>query len=667
MALAAAESPSAILLNDAFTHADGPLVTVSSGQWLHHSPSGSATGEVQVVSGQVRLNRTDAEDVSVWLPGQPYEAFGATNILFASFTVRFTALPSAAGNYFAHFKDVGAGSGFRARVWAFSGGATPDSFRLGISSTSGSIISATNPTELVLNTDYKVVTRLVNTNSVATLWINPTSESDPSVATSEAASAVTVAAYAFRQDAGIGVMTIDDLLVGTAFGDVVPPTADTPPAVVTQPQSQSVFEGMNVTFHAATDGSAPRSYQWQFNGANLFGATNETLTLPKVTLAQAGSYVVAITNIAGWTNSQAATLTVKLAPPVGFSLLTYNTHGSAVEDWSTNSPQVQAIGRQVSYLNPDIITFQEIPFTNTYQMVDFVAAYLPGYLLATNSGTDGYIRSVIASRFPIVRSQKWLDGVSLTNFGYDGHFTRDLFEAEIIVPNFSQPVHVFTTHLKSGQAADESSRRAAEASVISNFFVTVFLPVHGSHPYVLTGDMNEDINRPPASHPQTIERLTSAATGLQLTTPVYPDTANELTFSIQSGDGLTKRYDYILPGGLLFSNNAGSQVFRSDLLPNPPPPLQTNDTVIASDHLPVMMIFYNPYAAPFQLAPIDLSNQIVTLQWDSISNRQYRVEASSTLTNWTSVANNLTATGTNLTFSTNVTDEVKFFRVFRLP
>ncbi len=659
-------SPGAILLDEAFTYPDGPLVTVSGGKWLHHSPSSSATGELQVVSGRVQLTRANNEDVSTLLPGQPYDAAGATNIFFASFTVRFTALPSAAGNYFAHFKAVEASSGFRARIWAFSGGATPGSFRLGISSSSGSAINVTNPTELALNTDYKVVTRLVNSNSVATLWIDPTSESDPSVATSEAVSAVTVAAYAFREDAGIGVMTIDALLVGTTFADVVPALPDTPPTVITQPQSQSVFEGMNVTFRAATDGSAPRKYQWQFNGTNLFAATNETLTLANVSAAQAGSYVLAVTNLAGWTNSQVATLTVKPAPPAGFSLLTYNTHGGAVEDWSTNSPQVQAIGRQVSYLNPDIITFQEIPFTNTHQMVDFVAAYLPGYALATNSGTDGYIRSVIASRFPIARSQKWLDGVSLTNFGYDGYFTRDLFEAEIVVPNFFEPLHVFTTHLKSGQAADESSRRAAEASAISNFFVTVFLPAHGSRPYVLTGDMNEDIDRPPTSRPRTIERLTSAPTGLHVTTPVNAETASEITFSIRGGSGLTKRYDYILPGGLLFSNAAGGQVFRTDLSTGPPP-LRTNDSATASDHLPVMMKFYNPYATPFRLGAINLSNQVVTLQWASISNRQYRVDVSADLNNWTPFSGNLTATGTNSTFSTNVVEHMKFFRVLRLP
>ena len=41
----------ALLLNDAFSYPDGPLVTVSGGTWVHHS--GSVTGEVAVESGRV--------------------------------------------------------------------------------------------------------------------------------------------------------------------------------------------------------------------------------------------------------------------------------------------------------------------------------------------------------------------------------------------------------------------------------------------------------------------------------------------------------------------------------------------------------------------------------------------------------------------------------------
>ena len=163
------------------------------------------------------------------------------------------------------------------------------------------------------------------------------------------------------------------------------------------------------------------AYQWQFtptsdvgvHGTNLPGAVSSNLTLAGVTFAQAGFYTVSVTNAAGSTLSDPAALSVWRAAPPAFSYLTYNVHGNGLTNWSTNMWHVQAIGRQMQYLDPDIITFNEIPVTNncTAQMADFVTAFRPGYYLVTNSMDDGFIRSVILSRYPIVASTQlaaWL-------------------------------------------------------------------------------------------------------------------------------------------------------------------------------------------------------------------------------------------------------------------
>src|SRR5436190_9533696 len=42
--------------------------------------------------------------------------------------------------------------------------------------------------------------------------------------------------------------------------------AQTPPSITTQPQSQIVAAGSNVTFSVSVSGAGPFSYQWQFNG-----------------------------------------------------------------------------------------------------------------------------------------------------------------------------------------------------------------------------------------------------------------------------------------------------------------------------------------------------------------------------------------------------------------
>jgi hypothetical protein len=76
-----------------------------------------------------------------------------------------------------------------------------------------------------------------------------------------------------------------------------------PPAFTTAPESQTIFTGATASFTAAASSAVPVSYQWQQNGTNLGGATTTSLTLASVTLADAGSYTVTASNVAGVTTS----------------------------------------------------------------------------------------------------------------------------------------------------------------------------------------------------------------------------------------------------------------------------------------------------------------------------------------------------------------------------
>jgi endonuclease/exonuclease/phosphatase family metal-dependent hydrolase len=666
-------SPAAVLLSDSFAYPDGSLVTVAPTTWLHHSPSASGTGQVNVASSQLVLDSSELEDVSAYLAGQPYSSGSTTNVFYAGFTIRFTSLPTAGGDYFAHFKDATASGNFRARIWALTSGAAANKFRLALSSTSGSVINVTNTMDLSTNTDYRIVTRLDNTTSIAKLWINPGAEGDTSVTTTETSATATVAMYAFRQSTGIGSLTVDDLVVGTTFGEVASGVPlPTPPFITTQPESQAATVGDDVTFAVNATGYPSPTYQWKFNGANIADATNSTLLLANVTTNDNGNYQVVASNWVATSNSQIATLTVVPPAPVvpTFSLLTYNVRGYGATNWTTNSLQVQAIARQLQYLQPDVITFNEIPVDYRYEMTNFVHVFLPGYQVAISSGTDGSIVSTIASRHPITRASKWLDGIDLRSFGYSNadnaldNFTRDLFEAQIAVPGFSRPVHVFTTHLKataSGEYADNAAKRAAEATAITNFFATNLFILYPYDPYTLSGDMNAS-----DTTELCIQKLISPATGLTLTNPKNPVTNSINTYPTTSANP-SSRLDYIFPSALLFSNIRTSQVFRTDKLTPVPAGLNSNDCKVASDHLPVLMVFDNPYDKPFRLLAITRSNPTVTLRWESIPGQSYRVEASTNLPAWSALADNLVATETNYTFTTNLSPVMQFFRVSRVP
>jgi len=81
------------------------------------------------------------------------------------------------------------------------------------------------------------------------------------------------------------------------------------PTITAQPTNQVVFTGSNATFNVtATTANPPIRYQWRFNGADLPGATNDSLTITNAQLVNAGDYQVVLTDAIGFTGSTPATL-----------------------------------------------------------------------------------------------------------------------------------------------------------------------------------------------------------------------------------------------------------------------------------------------------------------------------------------------------------------------
>lgn len=82
------------------------------------------------------------------------------------------------------------------------------------------------------------------------------------------------------------------------------------PLITGPPTSQTAFLGTSATLAMDVLGVEPISYQWQFNGTNLFGATNAALTLSQVDLTAAGGYSVVVSNAFGQSLSGRATLSL---------------------------------------------------------------------------------------------------------------------------------------------------------------------------------------------------------------------------------------------------------------------------------------------------------------------------------------------------------------------
>jgi hypothetical protein len=118
-----------------------------------------------------------------------------------------------------------------------------------------------------------------------------------------------------------------------------------PPVIANQPQSQTVFLGSTASFSVNANGSRPLSYQWSVNATNIAAATNATLILTNVQVAQSGNaYSVMVSNPVGSTNSSNALLMVNVQtcdPPPSGLVSWWAAEGNAVDSSGTNNGTAQ--------------------------------------------------------------------------------------------------------------------------------------------------------------------------------------------------------------------------------------------------------------------------------------------------------------------------------------
>ena len=122
------------------------------------------------------------------------------------------------------------------------------------------------------------------------------------------------------------------------------------PVITNQPQSLVVNQSGNATFTVGADGTAPLTYQWRLNLANIPGATAATYTRTNAQPVNLGNYSVVVSNTAGFATSSNATLNLIVPSPVltvplagvlqwqGLSNLTYTVQSRTnlmQTDWLT--------------------------------------------------------------------------------------------------------------------------------------------------------------------------------------------------------------------------------------------------------------------------------------------------------------------------------------------
>ena len=97
-----------------------------------------------------------------------------------------------------------------------------------------------------------------------------------------------------------------------------------PPGIVTQPIGQTVEKGRSAVFTVEATGTAPFTFQWQRDGVEINGATDDKLTIDSAEASDDGDYGVIVQSTYGAVASESASLNVLL--PLEITVQPNDTH-----------------------------------------------------------------------------------------------------------------------------------------------------------------------------------------------------------------------------------------------------------------------------------------------------------------------------------------------------
>lgn len=314
-----------VLFQDSLNYPNGCIET--DGLWYAYSPA-APYQDALVTNDLLILNVNNHDAVAV--PTNGVSNPGAPDVVYASFTINVSQLPSVNGGFFCDFLDNSNNTAAHIFIDTKST-IVPGTYRLGVANYATSITTsgATNfPMDLATGITYQVVFNWDEVNGYgANLWINPSSEGDNYVYGNDTTNVaylqtMPVSEIEFSQYGG--VQAIGNVIIGTQFSDVMTNVAQLP-VIGVQPQGSTNYSGNSTTLYTAASGMDV-TYQWYSNsvalvdnGVTVIGSTSNILVLSN--LQATATYKVVASTTAGGTASSNAVVGVNTTPTQPFFTL----------------------------------------------------------------------------------------------------------------------------------------------------------------------------------------------------------------------------------------------------------------------------------------------------------------------------------------------------------